>query len=61
MSETAGRRQVNSKTSVTAMEADQIWIYGTGFDKMAAIDVTTQWWSALGLSVDSETAMTAAR
>ena len=58
---TAGRRQGDRKTLETVTEAEQIWICGRSCGKTEATDVTTRWWSKLGLAVASATEMAEAR
>ena len=61
MAATAGWKQGDRKTSVTATAAVQIMIFGKGYGNKAATSVTTRWRSELGLVVASATPMVAAK
>ena len=60
MSDTAERQQGDSKNAVTETAVAQIWIFRRVYGKTSATDLTTRWWSELGLVVASVTAMAAA-
>ena len=60
MAATSGWGRSDSKRAVTAIEAAQICTCDRGCGKTAALAVTTQWQSELGLEVASAIAMASA-